>query len=231
MPPPTASRPAAHPASPALRVVDREWFRQLVVLPPGLVGLLVPGGPLLKVLAFWDVVAVLYLVLSHRTYRTPDPAVLRSLVVPRRRTLVERLASSPRRQFASSAAVLALVATLVVIPVERQGPGPIAITLAVCVVAVLSSWVIVQCGFAVAYLTRFVERGGLAFPGDEAPLMSDFLYLAVAVGTSFSSPDVVVTDRGMRRLVLRHSLLAFAFNTVILASVVAVVSTFLVAAP
>ena len=216
----------------AVPAPDREWFRQLVAIPPGLLGLLAPGGPLLKVLAAWDIVAVIYLVLTYRTYRTTDPTKLQALVRSDRGNLIERLASSPPHQFPPSAAVLALLTTLLVIPQARQAPSTasLALTLGVCVIAVLSSWVMVQFGFAVGYLTRFVEHGGLEFPGDEAPVMVDFLYFSVALGTSFSTPDVTVTDRRMRRHVLGHSLLAFAFNTVILASAVAVAGTFLVPA-
>lgn len=176
--------------------------------------------------------AVVYLVLTYRTYRTAGPVKLQALVRSHRRGLANRLLSSPPRQFPPSAAVLALLTTLLVIPQARQAPttATLALTLGVCVVAVPSSWVMVQLGFAVGYLTRFVEHGGLEFPDGETPVMVDFLYFSVAVGTSSTTPDVTVTDRRMRRHVLGHSVLAFAFNTVILASAVAVTAAFLVPA-
>jgi uncharacterized membrane protein len=59
--------------------------------------------------------------------------------------------------------------------------------------------------------------GGLAFPGEEHPDYWDFLYFSFVVGMTCQVSDVQVTSRPMRRLTLAHGVVAFAFNTVILA--------------
>lgn len=59
--------------------------------------------------------------------------------------------------------------------------------------------------------------GGLAFPGGEDPCLSDFVYFAVVLGMCFQTSDVCITSRQLRRAVLFHSLLSFAYNTAILA--------------
>jgi uncharacterized membrane protein len=61
--------------------------------------------------------------------------------------------------------------------------------------------------------------GGITFGGDEAPSYFDFAYFAFTVGMCFQVSDVTVTSCQIRRTVLAHALLAFAYNTVILAFV------------
>jgi uncharacterized membrane protein len=50
----------------------------------------------------------------------------------------------------------------------------------------------------------------------------DCVYLATQVQTTFSSSDVVVETTLTRRIVSGHTLVAFAFNTVIIALLIAV---------
>jgi uncharacterized membrane protein len=59
--------------------------------------------------------------------------------------------------------------------------------------------------------------GGLDFPGKEDPDYWDFLYFAFVVGMTCQVSDVQVTSHRMRRLTLGHGLIAFLFNTVVLA--------------
>lgn len=99
------------------------------------------------------------------------------------------------------------------------------------VVLIASSWLTVLTTYAVAYLcedarTRAATRqGALDFPGTTSPSWPDHLYFATAVSTTFGSTDVTVVRTAMRRLVRQHSLVAFVFNTVILAAVVSLLVT------
>jgi uncharacterized membrane protein len=65
--------------------------------------------------------------------------------------------------------------------------------------------------------------GGLDFPGSELPDALSFLYFSFVVAMTAQVSDVTVTSNAMRRLVLLHGILAFFFNTVILAIAVNVV--------
>jgi uncharacterized membrane protein len=65
---------------------------------------------------------------------------------------------------------------------------------------------------------------GLTFPGDPQPNYLDFAYFSFVVGMTFQVSDVQVTSKGIRKLVLAHGLVSFAYNTAILALVVNVVS-------
>ena len=68
-------------------------------------------------------------------------------------------------------------------------------------------------------------RGGLAFPGGLAPDYPDFFYFSVVIGMTFQVSDVAGTSRRMRRLVIAHGMLSFAFNLVILALAVNVLAS------
>ena len=59
---------------------------------------------------------------------------------------------------------------------------------------------------------------GLEFPGDDGPPdYGDFLYFSITVAATSQTSDVSVSSRAMRRLVLAQALLAFVFNTGVLA--------------
>jgi len=61
------------------------------------------------------------------------------------------------------------------------------------------------------------HHGGLSFPGGKQPDFLDFAYFSFVIGMTFQVSDVQVTSRRIRRIVLLHALLSFAFNTFILA--------------
>jgi uncharacterized membrane protein len=93
---------------------------------------------------------------------------------------------------------------------------------------ILLSWGSAHLLFAVHYAHAFyvdsptakdpeAVAGGLVFPGEENPDYWDFLYFSFVVGMTCQVSDVQVTGRVMRRLTLSHGIIAFLFNTVILA--------------
>lgn len=87
---------------------------------------------------------------------------------------------------------------------------------------VAGSWLLLPVEFGLAYASLYHRRGqkahGLEFPGDDGPPdYGDFLYFAITVAATSQTSDVAVSSRPMRRLVLLQSLLAFVFNTGVLA--------------
>ena len=70
-------------------------------------------------------------------------------------------------------------------------------------------------------------RGGLEFPGGEAPDYWDFFYFSAVLGMTFQVSDVQITNRTLRRLATVHGLVSFAFNTVIVALTVNIAASFL----
>lgn len=115
-------------------------------------------------------------------------------------------------------ALLALCVSVVlgITPSLRQIPGILPSGIAV----VATSWVSVVIEYALHYARIDQTRGGLEFPGVEERGFDDYLYQALAGQMTFGSTDVAVTTREMRRAVMTHALVAFAFNSVVVAILV-----------
>ncbi len=104
--------------------------------------------------------------------------------------------------------------------------------LALSMVALAMSWLLMQTVFAFRYAHLYygkvenatAQGAGLVFPGQQAPDYFDFLYYAHVVGMTSQVSDVVVTSRKMRRLTLLHSVTSFAFNMLVLALSINVMS-------
>lgn len=128
----------------------------------------------------------------------------------------------------------AAIFSLVTVAVELHGlkdlQGPaIYHRVGLSGLTILCSWFMTHTMFALHYAHGYysdadpsVEKradvGGLEFPGDNGePDYWDFLYFAFVLGMTFQTSDVAISGRGLRRLTLGHSILAFFFNTVILA--------------
>lgn len=104
-------------------------------------------------------------------------------------------------------------------------PGIVRVGVAIALVVV--AWVSVVVSFAVAfYADNLVEAGrALDFAGDTSPTWADYVYFAVAVMSTFGTTDVTVTSREMRRTVTANAVIAFAFNTVTVATLVSALSS------
>lgn len=97
---------------------------------------------------------------------------------------------------------------------------------------VILSWIFVQTMFAIHYAHAYyadnghgADKGGLHFPGgqkgtDEDPYVpdyGDFMYFSFVIGAAAQTADVSVCDQSLRRLAGLHCVIAFFFNTTILA--------------
>lgn len=239
------------PAPPAARVpwlapdARRAWVALLATVPASLVAGFVIGFVLARTdrldlvdrvqfdlfLGLMALFFLLYAVLTWWVFHRRDRAELEHLVpatTPRARwarvSLV--LSGGGPTSWSSTAALFALgvVVYVAFTPAIRTTTS----TLLVCVALVVTGWAVVAISFAVHYLRSDVSLGGLEFPGDEPPVFGDYLYLALQISTTYSSSDVSVTTRRMRRQVTRQTLIAFVFNSVIIALLV---SALLLASP
>lgn len=104
-----------------------------------------------------------------------------------------------------------------------------------CILAIAMAWMMVHASFTIRYAHLFYgdenkhfsqHARGLVFPEDNKPDYFDFAYFSFVIGMTFQVSDVVITAKGVRRLVLMHSILAFIFNTVIIAMTVGQVLNF-----
>ena len=99
---------------------------------------------------------------------------------------------------------------------------------------VVVSWLLIHRVFTLRYAHVFYRSkqeldvdgsgGGLIFPGKGNPNYRDFAYFSFIIGMTCQVSDVSVTSHSMRLLALLHGLLSFAFNTVILALSINIIS-------
>lgn len=91
---------------------------------------------------------------------------------------------------------------------------------------VVSSWAFIQVMFALHYAHDYyaaLAHGlppGLRFPEDERPTYGDFFHFSAVIGTSGQTADVSFVTKPMRRVGSAHCILAYVFNTTLLALVV-----------
>lgn len=90
-------------------------------------------------------------------------------------------------------------------------------------VTVISSWAFIQVMFALHYAHDYyaaMSHGrppGLEFPKDDRPEYGDFFHFAAVIGTSGQTADVAFVSKHMRRVGSIHCILAYLFNTTVLA--------------
>ncbi|MGD0677068.1 MAG: DUF1345 domain-containing protein [Polyangiaceae bacterium] len=93
-----------------------------------------------------------------------------------------------------------------------------------CVLTVALAWAVTHTAFTLRYAHLYYREdregvGGVVLPGGEPPCFVDFAYFAFTIGMCFQVSDVTVTSRQIRRVVLLHALISFAYNSLILAFV------------
>lgn len=126
--------------------------------------------------------------------------------------------------------IVAAVASLVAIVAELSEAKSLGQTerflhVGLATATIFSSWAFTHTMFALHYAHDFYLNrdegqghvGGLEFPGTELPGYGDFVYFSFVIGTSAQTADVGFTNSAMRRIGLIHCVLAFLFNTTLLA--------------
>lgn len=96
----------------------------------------------------------------------------------------------------------------------------------------LPGWLIVKTVVPLRYAHRHFGDGdwdgtidrSAKFPGDPPRNYQDIIYLAVCVGATAQVSDVSTTAYRYRRLVTQHAILAFIFNTMVVALAINIVT-------
>lgn len=103
--------------------------------------------------------------------------------------------------------------------------------------SVIISWWMLHTVFTMSYAHLYYTAtpdpddakdkvvAGLEFPNEKTPDYLDFVYFSFVVGMTFQVSDVEISSRSIRRLVLLHGLISFAFNTAIVALSINVISS------
>lgn len=121
-----------------------------------------------------------------------------------------------------TAAVVSLVAIAVQLSgIHNDSAEEQVFRLTIAGITILCSWFFVHTIYAIHYAHEYYgdegERQGLSFPHSDKPDYWDFLYFSFNLGAAAQTSDVVIVSKRMRRLALAHTIMAFLFNTTILA--------------
>jgi len=174
----------------------------------------------LRLVGSWDASAFVYLCLAWTIVEIADSASTRA------HALAQDTSGFIIFLFVLGAACSSVVAIAFVIgTIKGLESWPKAGHLALTVVALTTSWLLIQTFFAFHYARRYyhdekntaAQEGGLAFPGGGDPDYMDFAYYSFVIGMTSQVSDVEVLSTRMRKLTLIHGVLAFIFNVVVLA--------------
>lgn len=168
----------------------------------------------------WDAFALASLALLWCVLATADAG--------HTRTVSEREAPGRTTAFLFLPLALAssLLAVLLLLSTGMMPALPAATRLVhagLAVAGVGAAWLLLHTVFALRYAHLYYNDGprpgGLAFP-EETPRLPDYLdfaYFAFVIGMTAQTSDVAITRPALRRAVLLHGLLSFAFNTAVVA--------------
>lgn len=89
------------------------------------------------------------------------------------------------------------------------------------IVSVVLSWLLVHTIFMLEYARQYYSEpvGGIDF-GERPPAYSDFAYLAFTMGMTFQVSDTAIGTSSLRKMALKHALLACLFGTIIIATTI-----------
>ena len=121
-------------------------------------------------------------------------------------------------------AVASLVAIAAELAVVKDMHGLLKVAhITLAGLTVVSSWAFIQVMFALHYAHEYYaalsqnKPKGIQFPDEEQPDYGDFFYFSAIIGTSGQTADISFTSKSMRRLGSVHCILAYLFNTTVLA--------------
>ena len=122
----------------------------------------------------------------------------------------------------SAIASLAAIGGELAVVKDMHGVEKVA-HIALAGLTVVSSWAFIQVMFALHYAHDYYaaachgKKAGIQFPDDEPPDYGDFFYFSAVIGTSGQTADVSFVSKPMRRIGSVHCILAYLFNTTVLA--------------
>jgi len=184
-----------------------------------------------KALCAWNIGTWVYFLLSFFMIHGADPASMRRRAKATDEGKVFILTLSA---LASFAAIAAIVLELTSTKGDPHTQPTWHFLLAG--VTILNAWFFIHLSFALHYAHEYYDafekeplkeakdRGGLVFPGTEDPDYYDFLYFSFVIGVASQTADVGLSSRYMRRIALVHCVLAFFFNSAVLALTVNIVA-------
>lgn len=114
--------------------------------------------------------------------------------------------------------VVAIVQPLATLPHVPQGERVWRVALAA--LTLIDSWLLVPTMFTMHYADLFYsappENRPLLFPKTELPTFWDFAYFSITIAAASQTADVSTTQTSIRRVLIVHEIISFAFNVAII---------------
>jgi uncharacterized membrane protein len=203
----------------AIHARPRTFLSAVVAI---LVGVLLPTSVaahfVTRALIAWNAGTVLYVVLAATMMTRSSPQKMRY------RAQLQDDGQRALLLFSCLAVVASIAGMAGELAVSKDIHGFLkSAHIALASVTVLSSWAFIQMTFALHYAHDYyaaVCHGrpvGLRFPDDPDPDYGDFFYFSAIIGTSGQTADVAFVSKPMRRIGSLHCVLAYLFNTTVLA--------------
>ena len=121
---------------------------------------------------------------------------------------------------ASAASVIAVVAMIVT-------GGDNLWHLVLALITLMVSWAAIHSIYVLKYATLYYhgKKGGIEFSNRDKsdPTFADFAYVSFNIGIAFQAGDPTFTERTLRVAAIKHGLISFVFNTIILAAAVSII--------
>jgi uncharacterized membrane protein len=170
----------------------------------------------------WDLTTIAYLIPTITMIHNPDRVKMRKRAKAVDIKLAEIIA------IVVLAGAFSLFAAIGVLERAKEVEGAARIVhLGIGVLTVFLSWVTLHVIYAVHYAHLYYDpaerkdagkiRGGLEFPETKEPDYWDFVYFSLVIGMTCQVSDVQITARHMRHLATAQGIIAFFYNTVIVA--------------
>ncbi|NNG19958.1 DUF1345 domain-containing protein [Naumannella sp. ID2617S] len=176
-------------------------------------------------LAFWDLIAVVYLIFGA--------VIVWSSAQRADRGEDDPWKANPRMEGLSwllpyitsvVGIVAALLSTLAKANEETSPELKVAYNV-LAAAAMILSWGVLQFGLARQYeRTWRLEQGGFRFPDNDRPRLADFAYFSFTLGASFATSDVEVPSSRMRARVIMHAIWCFLYDAAIVALAISLIT-------
>lgn len=128
---------------------------------------------------------------------------------------------------------ISLLGTLFLIQNTDEGVRSQELHIIASLLSVVFSWILLHTIYTLRYAHLYYSASlenpkanpsGLDFPETKEPDYLDFAYLAFVIGMTFQVSDIRVTSPVIRRFVLLHGLIAFVFNTIVVALTINIIA-------
>jgi uncharacterized membrane protein len=202
-------------------LLNRRYFVIAIVV--GLVAYFATGPfvarHLTRALIGWDAGVATFLYLEYILMRYADEAEIK------RRIIQQDKGGDYVLVAAITASILSITALVLELS-DAEGHRGTGLRIALCVGTIVLSWFFAQIVFALRYAHEYYlekdggRRGGLDFGACGEPDFRDFLHFSIVIAATSQTADIAFTSKEMRRIGTIHTLVAFGFNTAILATMV-----------